>query len=62
MVRIGFVKTDKSLSMNGITLSARESSIKFGRCAMFKFMLLIVLFLLSIRFSALAEQAFETVM
>lgn len=28
MVRIGFVKIDKSLLMNGITLSARESSIK----------------------------------
>jgi hypothetical protein len=28
MVMIGSVKTDKSLSMNGITLSARESSIE----------------------------------
>jgi len=30
------VKTDKSLSMNGTTLSARESSIRLRRCAMFK--------------------------
>ena len=31
MVMIGSVKTDKRLSTNGITLSARESSIELER-------------------------------